>query len=78
MTTSTIPTIVNRYPHLFVTIPDEPGEEIIHTEEHPFCSDPTCPCHQDYLLWQELIGSPVRDGLMTYEEGKRLFAGRQL
>jgi hypothetical protein len=26
-----------------ITIPME--DELVHTQEHPFCDDPTCPCH---------------------------------
>jgi hypothetical protein len=22
-------------------------DEMLHTDEHPTCSDPTCPCHED-------------------------------
>lgn len=63
-------------PMMAPVIPME--DELVHTSERPFCSDETCPCHRDYLLWQEHIGSPVRDGLMTYAEGKRLFMGQQI
>ncbi len=77
----TTTTIVNRYPELFaprLRIPYDELDELMHTSDAPFCSDTTCPCHEDYLLWEELVGAPVRTGLMTHAEGKRLFAGSQL
>ncbi len=28
-------------------------DEIIHTDEHPFCGDEMCPCHNDLLYLVE-------------------------
>ena len=67
--------LVEHSPRPLTVIMEDP---IIHDDQHPFCSDSSCPCHRDLLLWQEIIGTPVRDGLMTPAEGKRLFAGQQL
>jgi hypothetical protein len=28
-------------------IPYEEGDDLIHTDEHPQCTDPTCPCQPE-------------------------------
>ena len=56
-----------------------PMEDAIeHTPSHPFCDDPDCPCHTDGQLIEEYLDSPHRNGLLTTEEGLRLFTGRQV
>lgn len=57
-----------------IAIPME--DPIIHTDEHPFCSDCSCPCHdiQDGQYY-ELIAKPLLGGLMTPEEANRLYFG---
>lgn len=88
---ATFTTIRNAHPEWFEEKPRKPvllipmmapvipmEDEPVHTAERPFCSDETCPCHCDYLLWQEHIGGPVRDGLLTYAEGRRIYRGEQL
>src|SRR5229473_926886 len=53
------------------------GDEIIHTDEHPFCSfDETCGCHSDPLLLAE-VQQQVEAGILTDEEATRLVAGKQ-
>ena len=53
-------------------------DEIIHTPEHPFCSnDPSCGCHTDPELWAE-VAQDVTDGLLTLDEATRLILGQQL
>lgn len=58
---------------------DEREDELVHTKEHPFCSDVHCPCHdvQDGPYYQ-LICRPLLGGLMTAEEANRLYFGEQL
>jgi len=54
-------------------------EYLTHTdEEHSFCSDVHCPCHdiQDGQYYR-LICRPLLDGLMTPEEANRLYFGEQ-
>ena len=53
-------------------------DEIIHTNEHPFCDDMMCPCRADFQLIMEYVYQPVQDGLLTADEGKRLYYGKQL
>jgi hypothetical protein len=59
-----------------IAIPME--DPIIHTDEHPFCSDVHCPCHdiQDGQYY-ELICKPLLGGLLTPEEANRLYFGEQ-
>jgi len=63
-------TIISRY---------EEGDELIHTDEHPFCSDVSCPCHdiQEGPYYQ-LICQPLLAGLLTAEEANRLYFGEQV
>ncbi len=58
-----------------IVIPME--DEIIHTDEHPFCSDLTCPCHDDLGLLEEL-NNEVEDGLLTSWEAMRTLSGLQV
>src|SRR5216684_1941110 len=54
-------------------------DEIIHDPVfRPFCSDMTCPCHEDAQLVIEQLDVPHELGLLTADEGFRLYTGRQL
>ena len=58
-------------------IPIPMEDDLVHTDHDPFCSDPTCPCHED----ESLLGSvseQVDAGLLTPVEATRLVQGRQL
>jgi len=56
----------------------EEGDELIHTDEHPFCSDVHCPCHDiQEEQYYRLIAQPLLGGLMTPEEANRLYFGEQ-
>ncbi|SRR6266567_3793845 len=47
-----------------------------HTNEKPFCSiDPTCPCHEDLSLIDE-VQQFVQEGLLTTQEARDFVAGR--
>jgi hypothetical protein len=50
----------------------EDGDELVHTNESPFCDDPTCGCRQDSDLLEEYIFDPLNDGLLTVEEAVNL------
>lgn len=62
---------------LVVTMEDAP----LHTDEHPFCSDMTCPCHEkfdfstgfycDYYF--ECVWVPYLLGLLTTQEALRIY-----
>jgi len=52
-------------------------DELIHTDDHPFCGDPTCGCCED----PELIASvqqAVEQGLVTPEEATLIIQGKTL
>ena len=55
-------------------VPVIPVDDLIHTDEHPFCGDPSCPCGED----QEAIGKvnqQYQDGLYTAPEATRRVRG---
>lgn len=53
-------------------------DEIIHTNERPFCGDWQCPCHFDEEYVWEHHTQPYRSGLLTWEEAGRLLYGKQV
>ena len=52
-------------------------DPIIHTDDHPFCGDPTCPCTEDPALLAELAHQ-VEDGLLTPAEATNIVKGKTL
>jgi hypothetical protein len=54
-----------------------PVDQLIHTDEHPFCTDPTCMCHDDQELIQG-VNEQYQDGLLTASEATRTVKGWQL
>ena len=52
-----------------------PDAQPLHTEEHPFCGDPTCPCSEDKETLTEL-DQAVRDGLITLDDATRIIKGK--
>jgi hypothetical protein len=56
-------------------VPIEMEDELVHTDEHLFCDDPTCFCHEDETLIAQ-IAAQVEDGLLTPEEATDLVNGR--
>jgi hypothetical protein len=71
--TQNIPTDIDPYVVLY-----EDCDELIHTSEHPFCSDESCPCHEDDAAFDEQVAQPIMDGLLTVSEGYNLFWGEML
>lgn len=53
-------------------------DDLIHTDEHPYCSDRTCPCHRNSELDLEYLVLPWFDGFMTSDETLHLFRGQQI
>ena len=49
--------------------------DLIHTKHYPFCSDPTCLCHEDDTLI-DAVAQQVKDGLLTPDEATRFVQGR--
>lgn len=57
-----------------ITIDYEDDEELQHAEGGSFCSDPTCPCHEDPDLIAELY-QDVQNGLLSPEEATAIVNG---
>jgi hypothetical protein len=53
-------------------------DELVHTNEHPFCDDPACGCHDDIDLIMEHLEHPFDEGLLTSPEYFRIKEGKQL
>ena len=58
-------------------IPIPMEDDPVHADRDPFCSDPTCPCHEESDTLASLA-QHVQDGLLTPEEATRFVQGRQL
>ncbi len=58
-----------------IDIEYEDGDEFVHAEGGSFCSDPTCPCHEDADLIAELA-QDLENGLLTPEEATIIFTGK--
>jgi hypothetical protein len=50
-------------------------DDFLHTQGHPFCSDPTCPCHEDAELLSG-VAQAVEQGLLTPAEVTRFVEGK--
>jgi hypothetical protein len=49
--------------------------DVEHSEEKPFCWDPTCSCHEnDLLIFQ--VSLYVQDGLLTPDEATDFVKGK--
>ena len=59
---------------LVVLLEDAP----LHTNEHPFCLDPECPCKEDETLNRMFLTKPLDNGLLTNSEALRIYFGTQL
>ena len=55
-------------------VPVVPEDNLLHTAEHPFCGDPTCPCAEDTDALTEL-DQAIRDGLITPDDATCILAG---
>ena len=58
-------------------IPILMADDLVHADHDHFCSDPTCPCHEESDALDS-IAQQVQDGLLTPEEATRFVQGRQL
>lgn len=55
-----------------------PVDYLLHTPENPFCPiDPTCPCHEDHTLIEE-VAAFVAGGLMTTQEATDFISGKMI
>ena len=62
-------------------IPIPMEDDLVHTDDHPVCDDPTCPDKDDDELLAEAgqqVAPYVQDGLMTPDEATRFVQGHQL
>lgn len=59
-------------------------DEPTHTDEHPWCSDPKCPCHEvvtdEHMneVYHRFIAGPLLAGLITAKEANRIFFDEQI
>ena len=60
-----------------IAIPLVDEQDLVHTDPAPFCSDPSCPCHEDSEAIASVAGM-VQEGLFTPAEATRFVQGRQL
>ena len=58
-------------------IPIPMEDDLVHTDHDPFCSDPTCPCHEDQTLLPA-VSDQVKQGLLTTDEATRYVKGEML
>ena len=56
-----------------IIIPME--DDLVHTDDHPFCYDATCGCHESPDLIDQ-VAQDVADGLLTPQEASDLVAGK--
>ena len=47
----------------------------LHTKEHPFCGDPTCPCYEDKEAISDL-SQAIKDGLITPDDATQIIKGK--
>jgi len=64
-------------PQEITLIPVIPVDILIHTNEHPFCGDATCPCHEDPVLIAS-VAEALHNGLLTREEATCFVTGQML
>jgi hypothetical protein len=50
-------------------------DDVLHTTEHPFCSNDTCPCREDQEALST-VNDAVLKGLLTPDEATALIQGR--
>jgi len=58
-----------------IEIPYEEETDLVHSPDHPFCGDPTCPCSEDATLIGEL-SNRVTSGELTPDEATDIVRGK--
>ena len=58
-----------------ILIEYEDAADFVHGDGGSFCTDSTCPCHEDIELLAELA-EDVSNGLLTSEEATRIARGQ--
>ena len=51
-------------------------DEILHTDDHPFCPDWSCTCHEEDQESIARVNNWVQEGLMTPQEATQYILGR--
>ncbi len=59
--------------NFILVIPSE--DDVLHTQEHPFCSNDTCPCREDQDALSA-VNAAVMNGLLTLDEATAFIQGR--
>lgn len=60
----------------YTVIPVIPMEDpLVHSETHPFCADPTCPCHDDHSNITRVYDQ-YQEGLITEREATNIVNGK--
>ncbi len=57
----------------YIVLMEDP---ILHTEDHPFCPDWSCTCHEEDQESIARVNSWVQAGLMTPQEATAYILGR--
>lgn len=55
-------------------IPITVEDDILHTQESPFCDHPMCPCHEGSELLSD-VAQAIDQGLLTPDEAIRVVMG---
>jgi hypothetical protein len=50
-------------------------DDVLHTDEHPFCCNDTCPCREDHEALTA-VNTAVMNGLLTADEATAFIQGR--
>ncbi len=56
-------------------LPVVPEDHLLHTQEHPFCGDPTCICYCDNDTIAA-INDTINAGIITADDATRIIQGR--
>jgi hypothetical protein len=59
--------------NFILVIPSE--DDVLHTDEHPFCCNDTCPCREDQEALN-IVNVAVQSGLLTPDEATAFIQGR--
>jgi hypothetical protein len=65
------------FDHIQHPIPIPMENPIIHTDDHPFCDDVTCPDKDDPQLLAQ-VAQYIEDGLLTPDEAANYVMGKTL
>lgn len=57
-----------------IVIEYENGDELLHTDEHPYCYDMSCPCTEDLLdeALSEIAAIEADKGLLSRQPTQRI------